>query len=519
MHSRRLHSVRSVGPLLVCLLALLAACQSADPDGFPIIIVADGVERDLVVMGPTVREALAEAKVTLGDADRVEPPEFTLLERDLVIQVIRVTEAYTVTQAVVPFERKTVRNESLPAGETRMLQAGTNGLRELTVRVVYEDGAEVDRRVVREVLITAPVDEVIMVGSRGTLVPVPISGTLVYLDGGNPWVVAGNTAVRRPLDASGDLDGRVFALSPDGKELLYTRAAPVMTNTDNVLLNTLWRVSIAERGKPASTAITSVLNLTWSPQGDAFAYTTGERVTQSPGWQANNDLWQATIQDDGRLRLGRVRDSSAGGAYGWWGTQYAWQPLGRLLAYARADETGTISLDQGALRPLSAIQVFRTYGDWVWVPTPAWSTDGEYLYLVLHGPPPPRVAPEDSRVFDLWALGPSSGVAVKLVADCGMWAYPAPSKWGIAYLQALDPEDSALGRYALYVMDRDGSNQRLLFPPAGDPGLKPQRVAWAPTGREIALVYQGDIYLVDIETGTARQVTSDGESSNPQWGP
>ena len=81
----------------------------------------------------------------------------------------------------------------------------------------------------------------------------------------------------------------------------------------------------------------------------------------------------------------------------------------------------------------------------------------------------------------------------------------------------LDPQDSALGRYALYVMDRDGSNRRRVFPPAGDPGLKPQRVAWSPSGDEIALVYLDDIYLVDVASGTARQLTSDGQSSNPQW--
>jgi Tol biopolymer transport system component len=504
--------------LLFVLQLVLGACRAPEPEGFAITVAADGHEQNLVSMGPTVREALADAQVTLGDIDRVDPPEFTPLESNMLIRVIRVTEAFTITQSIVPFERKTVRNEALALGETRLLQAGSNGLSEVTMRVTYEDGVEIDRRVVRSVVLTAPVDEVVMVGSRGTLVPIPISGTLLYLSGGNPWMIVGNSAVRRPLDANGDLDGRVFNLSPDGHYLAYTRAAPVVTDTRSTLLNTLWLVdTTGEHSRPVGTPVTSVLNLSWTARADGFAYTTAERVDQAPGWQANNDLWRATLQDPARLQLKRLLDSAPGGVYGYWGTTFAWAPDGRSLAYARADAVGVVDVDKGALRPLASFAAFRTYSDWVWTPAPAWSADGNFVLAVLHGPPPERVAPEDSRTFDLYALGAAGGVAMKLAPGSGMWAYPVSGPQSIAYLQALDPQDSALGRYALYVMDRDGSNRRRVFPPEGDAGLKPQRVAWSPSGDEIALVYLDDIYLIDVASGTARQLTSDGQSSNPQW--
>ncbi len=503
---------------LLLALMLLGACRAPEPEGYPITLVADGAEHAFIAQGPTVREALVEGSVTLADLDRVEPPEFTPLQADMTIRVIRVTQSFTMTQETIPFERRTVRNESLPAGETRLLQTGANGRRELTWRITAEDGREVDRRVVREVVLTQPTDEVVMVGSRGTVVPIPISGTLIYLSGGNPWIVKGNSALRRPLDASGDLDGRVFALAPDGQHLAYTRAAPVMTGTAPSLLNTLWLAGTADRSRPARTAITGALSLTWAPDGEAFAYSTGERVAQPPGWQANNDLWQATLDDAGGVQRERLLDSTPGGAYSWWGTQYAYAPGGDLLAFARADAVGTFALPTHTARVLASFSPFRTYSDWVWAPAPAWSSDGQFIFVALHGPPPPQVAPEDSRVFDLWALSPRGGLAMKVAPDSGMWAFPVPSEWGIAYLQALSPDDSALGQYALYVMDRDGSNRRRVFPPEGA-GLKPQQVVWSPTGREIALTYGGDIYLVDVATGAARQLTSDGQSSNPQWGP
>jgi hypothetical protein len=72
-------------------------------------------------------------------------------------------------------------------------------------------------------------------------------------------------------------------------------------------------------------------------------------------------------------------------------------------------------------------------------------------------------------------------------------------------------------------MDRDGSNQRVLFPPAGSQGLEPQTVAWAPQpisateGDFLGVVYQGNLWLVDVSTGSAHQVTGDGQIVKIDW--
>jgi hypothetical protein len=72
-------------------------------------------------------------------------------------------------------------------------------------------------------------------------------------------------------------------------------------------------------------------------------------------------------------------------------------------------------------------------------------------------------------------------------------------------------------------MDRDGSNRRELFPQADLPGLDPQRPAWAPgevagqDGRWLALVYRGNLWLVDSENGQGLQITTDGLVSAVDW--
>ena len=51
----------------------------------------------------------------------------------------------------------------------------------------------------------------------------PITGTLAYLSNQDAWVIRGSSFQVRRLTNLGDLDGRVFALSPDGAYLLFTR--------------------------------------------------------------------------------------------------------------------------------------------------------------------------------------------------------------------------------------------------------------------------------------------------------
>jgi hypothetical protein len=105
-----------------------------------------------------------------------------------------------------------------------------------------------------------------------------------------------------------------------------------------------------------------------------------------------------------------------------------------------------------------------------------------------------------------------------------MFAYPSvsPAENGIAYLEAIFPEQSDSSRYRLVVMDRDGSNKVTIFPPDGSAGIEPQMPVWSPAADEngdirIAIIYQGNIFLIDVETKTAQQITGDGLISNVDW--
>jgi hypothetical protein len=71
-------------------------------------------------------------------------------------------------------------------------------------------------------------------------------------------------------------------------------------------------------------------------------------------------------------------------------------------------------------------------------------------------------------------------------------------------------------------MDQDGSNRQELFPDPGLPGMKPQEVIWSPNPRigevySIAVIYQGNLWLIDSNGQQANQITGDGLTTRIDW--
>lgn len=508
--------------------ALLVSCRSPQVAAADITIriTADGESRNITVpAGSTVTQAIQSAGITVGTQDRLDPPAYTVLGDGNLVILTRVSEVFETEQQIIPFERQVVRNESLPEGETRLVQAGVNGLEELTYRRVLEDGVEISKSVVKSVILEEAVPEIMMVGAQSSFAPLPIPGRLVYLAGGNVWSIDTSTANRTALVTTGDLDGRIFELSPNGQYLIFTRKS---TKPADQEINTLWAVR-TDGGKPFSTGISNVVHFAdWIPGTNSIAYSTVEPRSTAPGWQANNDLHRYSVTTGSKAR---VLDASSGGVYGWWGMTFAFSAEGRL-AYSRPDGIGLVDLDGKYLKPLLSITPFNTHSDWAWLPSITWGADGKTLYYVSHAPPPSLVSEEDSPFFDINAIVLENNATIPIAQQSGMFAYPSVSSlqsssterpYQVAYLQAIFPSQSETSRYRVVVMDRDGSNRRTIFPANDAPGLEPQTLAWAPdvidgqSGDFVALIYQGNLWLLDSGNGQAYQVTGDGLVTRIDW--
>ncbi|MFN2196581.1 MAG: G5 domain-containing protein [Anaerolineales bacterium] len=521
---------------LVTFLLLLAAAACSPvqaPQTTIQVTVQTADERfDLELpQGSTAEDAINAAGLTIGELDRIEPPLYTLLTSGAVVNLIRVSEEFDIEQVVIPYESRTLRNESLPEGEQRLIQAGVNGLQEITYRRVYEDNREVSRSPVKSVIVQEAVPEIVMVGSQSPFAPVSLPGKIAYLVGGNAWILDGATGDRRPVVTTADLDGRVFSLSPDGEWLLYTRAS-----TQEDTINSLWVARLDDSDLFVDLEAENIVHFAdWVPNAVLqVAYSTVEPRSTAPGWQANNDLTLVSFSPTGWVSDPElIVDANAGGVYGWWGTTFAWSPAGDQLAFVRPDGAGLVNFETGGLEKILDVTPLQTFGDWAWVPGLAWNPDGSLLYTVEHAPQPGTDSPETSQVFDVTAVPLEDLPVVRLVSQAGMFAQPIPSPeealpsgenaYQVAYLQAIFPTQSETSNYQLVVMDRDGSNRQVLFPESGAPGLQPQRLIWAPEqdqvedSYDLAFLYQGNLWLVDVQSGKTRQLTGDGLISRIDW--
>lgn len=514
---------------LILLTAVISGCGVLEVSGQDITVTinADGNSQSISApAGTTAEGVLALVGVEVNALDKSTPPFYTVLQDGDTVDLVRVVEEYKVEESVVPYETQVLRNESMQEGEQRLIQPGVNGRQETTYRIIYEDGVEVSRTISGTLLIEPATPEIVMVGSQAPFTVVPIPGVLAYISAGNAWVMRENTGVRQPVVTTGDLDGYVFEISPDGRWLLYTRS-----NEDDEIINNLWvsRIDNPEE----DTYDLGVENLIhfadWVPGSQTgVVYTTAEYSPSPPGWEANNDLVfiNFSMETGWTTSPRSAIEENSGGLYGWWGTDYTYTVNGEKMAYSRPDGFGLIDLDVDTLRPLYDMLPVQTRSDWAWVSSVAWSPDGNYIYFVDHVPQAGLAVGEDSPLFDLAVYPFVGGAPLSLVSEVGMFAFPAASpmrelangeqSYQVAFLKALSPTQSRTSGYQLIVMDRDGSNQRMLFPSEGGQGMNPNKFLWYPAyavedyPAQIVLIYQGNLWLVDVDTEIAYQLTGDG---------
>jgi hypothetical protein len=210
--------------------------------------------------------------------------------------------------------------------------------------------------------------------------------------------------------------------------------------------------------------------------------------------------------------------------------------------FSQPDGVGIINENDGTQIKLLSILPYQTGGDWAWVPGISWSPDGQVVYTVNKAGPDDR-SESGNQEFDLIGLSIGGGFPITLVDNVGMFAYPTVSPviqktnfyndysginvdqetFYVAYLQAILPQESETSKYRLTVIDRDGSNKKSLLPIENGAGLEPQRVAWSPTelgiggNYAIAVIYNGNVWIVDAVTGAAQQITGDGLTSRLDW--
>lgn len=535
--------VLTVVVLLSVLVLVACQGQGADPNDFTITVDVDG-QRVVYRFNKrvSVGQFLDEVGVLLGEYDEVNPLLQTQVRDGMRITVTRVVYRDDCVREPLAYGRVYQPYQGLQPGEEVLGQTGEPGELQVCYRITEKDGVQTSRDEISRIVLKEPRDEIIFVYSEPLDTLIPIDGTLVFISGGRAMRIQGITANMTPLTEDALLDGRVFELSADGRRLLYTRKTADPADPD--FSNELWAIldTAADFPRPVQLVPEDVRAAHWVPNPRAYtlSYSTAKPRAEGAGWQAYNDLYIAQLDPDSGAMLPNdfkeIIPPNALGSYAYWGRRLAWSPDGARLAWSNADSIGLVNLDTGEFETLLTFPEYaplleRFQGAMVWTPTLSWSENGQLLTTV-HGPPYAGEAPEDSIIFDVAVIDVETGLVINpFRPQGGIWANPVYSPvfegpdgnptYQIAYLQAREPLNSPGTQYDLVVMDRDGSNARVVFPGPGRPGLRApdpeDGIAWSPTGRQIALIYQNNLWVIDLKADQAYQITSDGQASRPRW--
>jgi hypothetical protein len=116
----------------------------------------------------TVAELLAERGLTLGEFDRVKPALTTRLKKSMHVKIYRVSVTTTTVPAeAVPFDEVKQENPALRRGTRNILVAGKLGSSDRTYQVTTVNGKVTKKELLSEVVLLAPVAQVVEVGTKG----------------------------------------------------------------------------------------------------------------------------------------------------------------------------------------------------------------------------------------------------------------------------------------------------------------------------------------------------------------
>ncbi|KJK11382.1 transglycosylase [Terrabacter sp. 28] len=131
-----------------------------------VTVTADGKTTTKTVAAATVGEALTQLGVRLGKVDKVNPPVTTRLTNGAKIAVQRVQTKDTKTTESIAYGTTRTKTNTLYSDQTKVSIAGVNGTRVVTSRATVVDGKVVSRKTIASTVTKAPVNRVLLVGTK-----------------------------------------------------------------------------------------------------------------------------------------------------------------------------------------------------------------------------------------------------------------------------------------------------------------------------------------------------------------
>ncbi|WP_291633565.1 3D domain-containing protein [Clostridium sp.] len=128
-------------------------------------VFVDNKELNIKSSQKDIALMLNTEKIMLNPNDKVSPPTVTKLSKGMDVTITRVkTETIHETK---PIDFKTVikKDKDTLKSKSKVTQNGVKGEKSITSNITYENGTEVTRKVIKETLVKAPTNKIIVQGT------------------------------------------------------------------------------------------------------------------------------------------------------------------------------------------------------------------------------------------------------------------------------------------------------------------------------------------------------------------
>ena len=134
-----------------------------------VTVAVDGQEKKILTTEDTVYKMFNDEGIIVKDTDRVVPSRNIQISDGLNVVVTRI-ESKIISESVdLDFSTVVKNDDEAITGSKKVLQEGEKGERVITTEFVYEDGKEVERTVVNDVVTKKPVQRIVSVGTLAVL--------------------------------------------------------------------------------------------------------------------------------------------------------------------------------------------------------------------------------------------------------------------------------------------------------------------------------------------------------------
>lgn len=132
----------------------------------PVSIKVDGKEYNVKTYKDTVNEVLSDNAISVDENDKFFGSQLgDKIVSNMDISIVRVDEKTVTEASSIPFQTITKENDRLDKGIKNTVREGKEGVREKIYKVVYEDGKQIAKQLMKDAVASNPLNKIVEVGT------------------------------------------------------------------------------------------------------------------------------------------------------------------------------------------------------------------------------------------------------------------------------------------------------------------------------------------------------------------